>query len=1159
MYFAGDLNGDGHVTWHDGGIRARDVVPERLGAERVPERVVNRIPFNFASQATNPFEMTLDNTIRLANSTDELGQWVLEKGFGAEGHDSANTDYGGNYNERAGGLAELNELVDLGADLNADFTVHVNATEIYPQANSFDPAILQTSTNPSVGPHPYGWNWLDQSYYIDQDVDLGTGQVLDRFEQLSEEVPNLSGVYIDVYYSSGWVAEELADELTAMDLEIGTEWSDKFVGNAVWAHWPNDLNYGGATNKGINSTMVRFIHNSDADIWNADPVLGNQRLVDAEGWTGNRDWNTFYEAIWTTSLPTKFVQHFDLLTWEPGTSASLTGDVAITMDSEERVITLGGAEVLRGDDYLLPWQSLATNEETGSPLSADKMYFFTLDGGDRTFDLTERFAEVSSFDVYQLTDTGRVHTGTVTPDGGTLTLTGDAATPYVVVPAGDQPLNDPLPYGAASELADPGFNSGSLEPWNARGPVELDVNAIGDNVATFGPGRSSISQQVTGLEPGQQYTFSAHVEIAHDALRPVTVGVTSDGEEVENTFDLTPAQNKVQADAKRETYSQRASVSFTAPDSGEVTVQIAAEPGRSEVTVDAARVFVDTTTDAPADLVAHEDFEGNQPGWGPFYKGPAGGSNDPRTSISVRNDPYTSAEWRNTVYPHHETGPQPGMAIDTVLDGDHSLSVHNDKVGLLMRTAPSSVSFEEGHRYRVELDYQTNGDGAFRWVVGGDEIADGALSSITVDTVPIPQSLQTSTFSHEFTGGCGQAWVGLERLPGNAADLVLDNVRITDLGEDPAGATCATLETPDQVTLNPATANVVTTTFTNTEDETVTNVGAMLDTPEGWLVQVAEGSTNLVETLEPDESMSTNWVLTPPAEAAGTTEALQVQAQYLHGCTKTVTADLTANTATRSRIPSEAITVTASSEETNVSPTRGPAVNMLDGDPSSIWHSRWTSDATSYPHVLTFDLGTEQALDGISYLRRPANQNGPIKDYLVEVSSDGETWTQVAEGAWENTDQYQDVDFDEVTTRYVRVTALSSISGTQFAAVAEMVFYGDPGAAPAAHDPQPLPEDDYSACTAPPAVEVEPGRARAGAEVSVTLTGFPAESEVTLALDEETVGTAVTDAEGSAVATVTVPAETEPGPRALVAAESGGGASASTELLVIPRGGPSTG
>jgi endo-alpha-N-acetylgalactosaminidase len=65
-----------------------------MGAEKVPELVNQRIPFNFASQATNPFLVTLDESKRIYNLTDGLGQMNLLKGYQNEGHDSAHPDYG---------------------------------------------------------------------------------------------------------------------------------------------------------------------------------------------------------------------------------------------------------------------------------------------------------------------------------------------------------------------------------------------------------------------------------------------------------------------------------------------------------------------------------------------------------------------------------------------------------------------------------------------------------------------------------------------------------------------------------------------------------------------------------------------------------------------------------------------------------------------------------------------------------------------------------------------------------------------------------------------------------------------------------------------------------------------------------------------------------
>ncbi|WP_217178632.1 endo-alpha-N-acetylgalactosaminidase family protein [Streptomyces sp. AC495_CC817] len=1146
-----DRNGDGKVDWQDAGIRYREVDTPRLGADRVAERVVSRIPFNFASSATNYFDLTLDNTRRIANQTDGLGQWVLNKGYGSEGHDSANTDYGDNFNERAGGVADLNTLVDEGAKLNADMSVHVNATEMYPQANAFDSAIID-----GAAPYKPGWNWLDQSYYINQQADLGSGRVLDRFQQLRDEVPGLSGVYIDVYYSNGWVAEELADELHGMGLEVATEWGDKFVDSTVWSHWPNDLSYGGVTNKGINSTMVRFIQNGQADIWNNDALLGQQRLVDAEGWVGNQNWDGFVDNVWTQSLPTKFIQHFDLLTYTAGQTATLTDDVKISMDGSTRVITMDGATVLRGDSYLLPWQSLASNADAGSPVDADKMYFYSASGGEKTFGLTDAFAGTTAFDVFRLGDQGREKVGTVNASGGELTLTADKGVAYVVVPQGGAAR-------AASEyhdagLDDPGFNSGSLDAWNPSGDVTLartnegtaKNKSRGDNIAVFGAAASSIGQTVTGLTPGKRYSFSAQVQIDPTATRDVTVSVDTGAGAVQRTWNLSPTYNYMRADSKAGQHYQRGTVSFLAPASGEVTVSIAAAAGDAGVRIDNARIMADTTAPFADGTVYSNDFEGNQAGWGPFVKGDANGIDDPRTSISRRHDPYASREWRNTAAPFAPGGALAGLAVDSTLNGDHSLMSHSENNGVVYRTDPTLVPLQAGHTYRIGFDYQAGAGGAYRWLTGTDVVANGEVSSTTLSRTPIDQALETTAFSQDVIVGCGDyTWVGLERAGGPDVDFVLDDFTVTDLGETPGGTPCATVS-GEAAVLNPGAQATFTTTFTNSEDVAAENIGVQLDVPEGYTVEVADGSSNLFESVAVGASVETTWLVTAPAAAAGTSVGIGISATYLADCdVRTVSTVQQAAVASRTRIPNSQITASANSEE--VDGEDGRAANMLDGDAGSFWHSRWSTSATSYPHVVTLDLGAAETVDGISYLRRGANQNGPIKGYQVAVSTDGQTFTDVTSGEWKNVAEWQDVDFDAVTARYVRVTATSSISGTQFAAIAELAVYGTP-AAKSGHAPQERPDDDLSECNPviDPVLVLDGTSVRAGETIGAALTGFAPDSSVSFWLDDVRLTGAVVDADGALETPLLIPATAELGTHRVIVKGSSGAELASAALKV---------
>ena len=61
-----------------------------------------------------------------------------------------------------------------------------------------------------------------------------------------------------------------------------------------------------------------------------------------------------------------------------------------------------------------------------------------------------------------------------------------------------------------------------------------------------------------------------------------------------------------------------------------------------------------------------------------------------------------------------------------------------------------------------------------------------------------------------------------------------------------------------------------------------------------------------------------------------------------------------------------------------------------------------------------------------------------VKGYKLEVSVDGENWSQVAEGVFPYNAEKQTVLFEKaVKARYVRFTATSSQNGQDFASGAE--------------------------------------------------------------------------------------------------------------------------
>ena len=95
---------------------------------------------------------------------------------------------------------------------------------------------------------------------------------------------------------------------------------------------------------------------------------------------------------------------------------------------------------------------------------------------------------------------------------------------------------------------------------------------------------------------------------------------------------------------------------------------------------------------------------------------------------------------------------------------------------------------------------------------------------------------------------------------------------------------------------------------------------------------------------------------------------------------------------------------------------------------------------TKHPHVLAVDLGKEREFSGITYLpRQDGSGNGRVKDYSVEVSTDGEKWQPAAKGAFPDSPDLQEVKFQApVKARYFRFSALSETKGRDYAAVAEL-------------------------------------------------------------------------------------------------------------------------
>jgi galactose oxidase len=88
-------------------------------------------------------------------------------------------------------------------------------------------------------------------------------------------------------------------------------------------------------------------------------------------------------------------------------------------------------------------------------------------------------------------------------------------------------------------------------------------------------------------------------------------------------------------------------------------------------------------------------------------------------------------------------------------------------------------------------------------------------------------------------------------------------------------------------------------------------------------------------------------------------------------------------------LPRTGWTATASDASSGYS-----AINVLDGDGVSMWHSRFGGTPAPLPHWITIDMQSVQDIAGLRYLpRQDGNPNGTIGEFAVTVSRDGVTFS----------------------------------------------------------------------------------------------------------------------------------------------------------------------
>ena len=1069
---AGNVNGDEEIDWQDGAVAFRDIMHNPYKSEEVPELVAYRIAMNFGGQAQNPFLTTLDNVKRVSMHTDGLGQSVLLKGYGNEGHDSGHPDYA-DIGERIGGAEDMNTLMTKGAEYGAKFGIHVNAGEMYPEAKAFSEDLVRRDANGNLR---YGWNWIDQGIGIDSVYDLGMGLREKRFDELEEKVgQNLDFVYVDIWGNKtggsddSWQTRKLSKEINDNGWRMATEWGSANEYDSTFQHWATDLTYGGYKLKGENSEVMRFLRNHQKDSWVGDypsyggaamaPLLGGYNMKDFEGWQGRNDYDAYIKNLYTHDLTTKFIQHYEITDWEDsensftkndpdGKAYTWTPEMKITLKDgddtlvlergsdnpdeaayRDRTMTLNGkviatGAVARGDNgeggtekYLLPW---IWDSETGDEVDAkdEKLYHWNTKGGSSEWELPDSWSGLKDVKVYKLTDLGKTDEKTVKVVDGKITLEADAETPYVVC-KGDE-ANLEITWSEGMHIVDAGFNSGNFDAWkqDGEGKAEIAKSQYSNPMMKLS-GKVSMTQELTDLEAGKQYAVLVGVDNRSDAKASMTVKA---GDKVLATNYTTRsiAKNYVKAythsnssaTVDGNSYFQNMYVFFTAPESGKVTLTLSKAAGEGDTYFDDVRIVENDskniTTNEKGEVVKFEQD---------FEKSVQGLY--PFVVAGIEGVEDNRIHLSELHAPYTQAG-WDVKKMDDVLDGKWSVKINGltQRSTLAYQTIPQNFRFEPGVTYKVSFDYQAGTDGIYAAAVGIGEYN----GNVQLEELPMAMGKDADGhYTTQITGdSTGQTWFGIYSTD-KAADLQGTSGSAANFGgyQELVLDNLVIERVDEEVTADTLKALIEDAKTKYSEDDYTAEVW------NNFQKEIAKAQV----ALDKDNS---------------TQEDIEKAYYALKGAMVTMDNSKGLDATDDSRdISTEGMTATAGSQQ-GTTGSEGPASNVLDGDANTIWHTQYSPSVDSFDKQWIDIATAEPTTVGGVRLQQRSGKNGVIKEAEIWVKTTDADYVKVADASFGGSG-WQVVTFENIeNVTNVKIVPKATLGDqpNKFSAAAEIRLMG---------------------------------------------------------------------------------------------------------------------
>jgi len=1048
-----DANADKKVDWQDGAIAYRSIMNNPQGWEKVKDITAYRIAMNFGSQAQNPFLMTLDGIKKINLHTDGLGQGVLLKGYGSEGHDSGHLNYA-DIGKRIGGVEDFKALIEKAKKYGAHLGIHVNASETYPESKYFNENILRK--NPD-GSYSYGWNWLDQGINIDAAYDLAHGR-LARWEELKNKLgEGLDFIYVDVWGNGqsgdngAWATHVLAKEINKQGWRFAIEWGHGGEYDSTFQHWAADLTYGGYTNKGINSAITRFIRNHQKDSWVGDyrsyggaanyPLLGGYSMKDFEGWQGRSDYNGYVTNLFAHDVMTKYFQHFTVSKWENGTPVTMSDNgstykwtpemrvelvdadnnkVVVTRKSNdvnspqyrERTVTLNGRVIQDGSAYLTPWNWDANGKKL--PTDKEKMYYFNTQAGATTWTLPSDWANSKVY-LYKLTDQGKTEEQEVAVKDGKITLDLTANQPYVLYRS--KQTNPEMSWSEGMHIYDQGFNSGTLKHWTISGDASKAeiVKSQGANEMLRIQGNKStvsLTQKLTGLKPNTKYAVYVGVDNRSNAKASITVNTGE--KEVTSYTNKSLALNYVKAYAhntRRDnatvddtSYFQNMYAFFTTgSDVSNVTLTLSREAGDEATYFDEIRTFENNSSmygdnHDTGKGTFKQDFENVAQGIFPFVIGGIEGVEDNRTHLSEKHDPYTQRDWN-------------GKKVDDVIEGNWSLKTNGlvSRRNLVYQTIPQNFRFEAGKTYRVTFEYEAGSDNTYAFVVGKGEFQSGRrgnqASNLEMHELPNTwtDSKKAKKVTFLVTGAeTGDTWVGIYST-GNASNTRGDS-----------GGNANFRGYNDFI-------------MDKLQIEEVTLTGKML-------------TENALKNYLPTVAMSNYTKESMDALKEAVFNLSQADDDI---SVEEVRAEIAKIDALKNALVQKKTALVAEDFESLNAPAQAgeDLANAFDGNLSSLWHTSWSGGDVGKPATMVLKEATE--ITGFRYVPRGSGSNGNLRDVkLVVTDESGKEHTFTATD-WPDNNKPKDIDFGKtIKAKKIVLTGTKTYGdgGDRYQAAAELIF-----------------------------------------------------------------------------------------------------------------------